>query len=247
METARKLFPWAAAAVIAVAAAVAGAPFKTEALKASERVVSGDSVRASLGGGMLFGVLGGYRSLVSDLIWIKSYIEWEKKDVSACMASIELAASVDPYMTVFWTQGAAIIAFDTPHWLLRNLPKNRQNDEALRLLKIRQGRTALKFLDKAIPMFPQNDELLIQKGQIAIGIGDFPLAQECFGAVAQRANSSIYSRRIYASLLEKNGKLREAIPVLESVLKDMNSDSPARKAVDTQISEIKAKIEKTAS
>ena len=71
------------------AAAIAGLPAKN-ALAVGGETLSAESLGGA-GGGALWGILGGYRSLVSDFAWIKGYIDWEKKDVAGCMSAIDLS------------------------------------------------------------------------------------------------------------------------------------------------------------
>ncbi len=224
---------------------VAASPLK-KAAEANGRAFSRQSIEAALGGkSSLWGLLGGYRSLISDFAWIKGYIDWERKDISGCISSIELATAIDPYMTIFWTQGAAMIAFDMPHWLLQKLPPTQRDEKALRTFKIRQSAIALKFLDKGLSLFPGNGELLLQKGQIAISIGDYKLAEECYAPLAASSDPTVYSRRIYASLLTKNGKFQKAAEILKSVLDECEDDSPIKKLLEEQIARTKEMLKKT--
>ena len=228
--------------------ALAGAvciPLKRAALEGARVGIDAGAVRASLGKGVLFGILGGYRSLVSDFVWIKSYVDWEKKDVAACAASIELAAAIDPYMTIFWTQGASIIAFDTPYWLLEKMPRAQQGGGTLNALKAKQAKAAMTFLDKGLGMFPSSRALLIEKGQIAIGAEDFVTAEACYGKVAAMPDAAVYVRRIYASILARNGKFDKALAVLESILPDIDKDSPAHALILDQIKKAKELAEKS--
>ena len=132
---------------------------------------------------------------------------------------------------MFWTQGASMIAFDTPHWLLEKLPPERRNETALEIYKKRQAGVAFKLLDKGLAMFPNNSDLLLLKGQIALGISDFKLAEKCYAPV--------YVRRIYASILAKNGEPQKAVGVLESVLAETEADSPIKKLLEDQIASLK--------
>ncbi len=215
-------------------AAVAVYPIKNALATKSINI---QSLKASLKNGSLFAVLGGYRSLVADFVWIKGYVNWEAKDVSKCVSAIELASSIAPDMTMFWTQGASIIAFDTPHWLWQRLPEKIRTDEKLNFFKKRQGLEAIAFIDKALKTTPNNYEFLIQKGQIAIAIKDFHLAQECFG-VASKINNGFYARRIYASLLAKNGDFKKSAEVLKSMLSETEDDNPVRPLIKAQLEAI---------
>lgn len=196
------------------------------------------SVRASIGNGSLFAVLGGYRSLVADFVWIRSYVCWENKDIARCVSSMELACAIDPQMTMFWVQGASVIAFDIPHWIFNNLPKKMQTDEKMEVLRVRQARQAIAFIDKGLAMFPDNYDLLIQKGQVAIGAKLFDIAEDCY-ARASELNDGFYARRIYASLLVKNGKFAKAIKVLEKLLSEAEQTNPARTLIAEQLQEVR--------
>ena len=167
-------------------------------------------------------------------VWIKSYVNWENKDIAKCLSSIELACALDPEMSSFWTQGASIIAFDIPHWLLQRLPIKMRTEEKLDFYKKRQAIQAMLFLDKGLKMFPNNDKLLIQQGQIAIAAKRFDLAEDYFRR-ASKLNDSFYPRRILASLLIKNGKYVEAKSVLKSVLNEAEADNPVRAIIKSQL------------
>lgn len=118
------------------AAAFAAAGFLTrpileEASSPTPKSQSQETLKAAIGAGTIFEVLGGYASIAADFAWIKGYIDWTKKDISACTASMELAVALDPQMKQFWRDAAAIIAFDYPYW---QLPGGRANAESVEKL-----------------------------------------------------------------------------------------------------------------
>ncbi len=237
------LFP---AAVVLAAALFTGAvsePFKNCAKTPGIKTLNAESLKAVLGKGMLFGVLGGYRTLAADFVWIKSYVDWEKKDTASCLASMKLAAAIDPYTKLYWTQGAAVIAYDFPYWQIRSLPKNLRSAEMLGLLKFRNAEIAVDFLDEGLKIFPKDESLLLKKGQISISAEKFAIARECFFHLTMLPNPSVYSRRIYAALLEKDGDIRKALDVLEKTIKDVDKDTPAYKSISDQIIRERAKLE----
>ncbi len=239
-----------AAAIIAAFTAIGFCtlPIKRAAESSTVRGIDETALKAALGKGVLFGVLGGYRSLLSDFVWIKSFLEWEKKDASACVASMELATSIDPYMITFWTQGAAIMAYDIPHWKYQKLPPKLREPSALAAFKKKGAKMAYAYLDKALKIFPNDRELLTEKGQIAMDCGDdYPLAEECYDKLVATFSSDppIYVRRTYAHILYRNGKFQKSLGVLEGVYKDADSDSPVRPIVEEQIRNLKKLLEKT--
>ena len=197
------------------------------------------------GAGIAFAMLGGYRTLLADFVWIKGYIDWERQDLSGCVSAIDLATTLDPDSVFYWRFGAGIIAFDTPHWILRKLGTSDPARQAA--VKRRQGIQAIKFLDKALTRLPNNTELILQKGQIAISIGDFKLAEECYAKVVSVPDPSVFSRRIYAAVLERNGKFAQAKGILEKILGETEKDSPLVPILKKQIGTLQNLIEKTSA
>ncbi len=244
MDYLKKVSVYFVAILIFIGTSIITNPIKNF-LKKNEQIVTSQSLEASIDKGFLFGILGGFRSIISDFVWLKAYLDWENKNITGCISAIELATSIDPYMITFWTQGAAMIAFDTPYWIVQKIPQERQSEKLLEMFKRKQGKIAIGLLDKSLSMFPDNSELLRQKGQIAIAIGDFKLAEKCFEVLSKEDNPTVYARRIYASLLVKNGKMKKAVKVLEAVLKETEADSPIRKILQDQIIKTKDLIKKT--
>ena len=215
-----------------------------KSISKNETSLSSQSIQAGLNKGFLFGMLGGYRSLISDFVWLKAHLDWEKHNLAGCLSAMELATSIDPYMTTFWTQGASIIAYDTPHWMLAKLPKQSRSEKLLDMFKRKQGKMAIEFLDKALAMFPTNSELILQKGRIAIAMNDTTLAEACFKLLSEEPEPSVFSRRTYAGLLAKNGKFQESVDVLKSILKETPDDSPIKPILINQISYTEKLIKK---
>lgn len=231
-----------------VAAGIFSAPFAKVAKKFDAQnsgALSAESVRAAVRASSLFAVLGGYKSLVSDLVWIKSYVQWEKRDLAGCIASMELAATINPARKDFWYFGSGIVAFDTPHWFAQNgiFP----SEDAEKSIKKRQAKIAINFLDKGLKIFPEDDSMLMQKGKIALIYDDFKLAEECFKLPASRENALFYPRRIYAALLVQNGKFKKALEVYEKLDSETESDSLLKPIFAKQIAEVKALIQKTSN
>lgn len=210
-----------------IVAALAAYPFKrgVETLT-GHGAVSAAAVREVVGrGGSVLAVLGGYRALAADFVWIKSYVSWERKNTAKCIAQMSLACALDPSMTSFWTQGASIIAFDTPHWIFAELPERLRSPEKMEALRKRQAKIALAFLADAIAAMPDNYFLLIQKGQIEIAAQQFSDAERTFER-ASEIGGTFYARRIYASLLKRNGKPDQAKAVVEKMISECEPDNP---------------------
>ncbi len=224
--------------VLAVIAAlsIAGAlsaPFKRVSDPAELREIAS----APVGGASMLAILGGYKSVIADFIWIRAYCAWEKKDSAECSASIDLACSLDPQMATFWTQGARMIAQDMPHWFLARLPKAQRDEASLNLFRRKQSLIAVALLDRGLKLNPDNLQMLIAKGQILISVEKFAEAEKVF-AKAKTLSDEFYSRRIYASLAAKNGKFDAALKELEKMLSEAEADNPVRAALTDEIQRV---------
>lgn len=208
--------------------------------------VSEKTVRALSGTSGLFALLGGYRSVVADFVWIKAYVEWERRLYSECVSSIELASCIDPSMTIFWTQGASIIAFDTPHWIMGELGRkpSKSEEESIRR---KQANAAIKYLDEGIKIYPDNPDLWLSKGQIyIIALSDYKNAQHCYAKIAEIYGKEcpVYILRIYAAILGKNGYFKQARAVLQEIFDGLEPDSPIKDEISKNIKACDALIEK---
>ena len=220
-------------------------PIKNKLINYNTSTISVESLKAAIGAGAVFETLGGYKSLASDFAWIKSYVDWTRKDAPSCLSAMELAISLDPQSVMFWKDAAAITAFDFPHWSYIAISPNARNNKIFARIKARYGREAIRLLDRGLLLHPQNFDLLTQKANIAMSnLNDFKTAEECYEPLAKKANAPIYVLRRYFSLLLKNGKFAQAIKVGEKILTEAEADSPLRPIISNQILSAKKLLEK---
>src|SRR4051812_38609326 len=66
--------------------------------------------------GLSVGVLGGFRALAADLVWLRAYVAWERHDAAATEALIKLTTTLDVRCLRFWISGARIMAYEIPNW-----------------------------------------------------------------------------------------------------------------------------------
>ena len=201
---------------------------------------------SSLGSGMLVGLLGGYGALLSDFAWISAYLAWERKDSPKCLAAIDLAVALDPEMSQFWIQGARMIAYDMPHWKIAQLNKINgaaPSEEVKNAVHRRLTLEALRFLDRALKIMPDDQDIIAEKGQMYLNrLDDYAHAAECYGKIMKISKDPpVFVQRIYAGCLEKLGRDAESIAVLEDLLKILEKDEPLYPIITKQISSLKEK------
>jgi len=97
----------------------------SEALGQRAEVESLRQLDSQFGQGLSVAVLGGYRSVTANMVWLSKNRNWEKRDLVGTFAKIGLVTSIDPRPEIFWLNGARIIANDMPAWVVGDRNTNQ--------------------------------------------------------------------------------------------------------------------------
>ena len=90
-----------------------------EIVKAGQPEMNLEAIEGSLGQGLVIGVLGGFRAVMADFLWIRTNTIWERRDRVKLDAMVRLVTTLDPRPDFFWINGARMIAYDVPNWRIR--------------------------------------------------------------------------------------------------------------------------------
>jgi len=206
---------------------------------------------SSLGQGMSFAILGGYRQIVANLVWITMNEPWREKDFDDTYSHIRLATSINPEHLMFWLDGSRIVANDMPVWEV-----GLDHIEALtttvwgRAIQERYAREALRLLLDGRAALPQSPYLLLEMGVIHWRkLGDLEGAAPYFERAAALPDAPYYAARVYAELLVRLGREREALQYLRELLPALPSDEPEamRAVVLDRIRRLEARLGEEAS
>jgi len=205
-----------------------------------------DASVGHLGQGVSFAILGGYRSLVANMVWLSLNSDWEKRDFAATAAKIRLATAVDPRPETFWLNGARVMANDMPAWVVGdwNAEKLIQTEEGS-AIRIRFAKMALEYLQAAQLAHPEEPKIVIEQAVIHWRkLFDLETSAELFGDVVQMKNAPFFAGRIYAELLERLGRLEEALQYLESIVDDLPANDPyaMKPVVESRIRKLRAAL-----
>lgn len=202
-------------------------------VKAGQPEMQLDEVEGALGQGLVVGVLGGFRAILADFLWLRTNLVWEHRDRAKLDAMIRLVTTLDPRPEFFWLNGSRMIAYDVPHWRIREeggyaaVPEVRQQ-----VLDREQAQQAFELLDRALEFHPDRAQLYIEKAQIYLNrLKDDAQAAEWFLKGAQQPDAPYYAARIYAQLLRKMGKNEEAYDFLRDLYQQLPDIPYAQKDV----------------
>ncbi len=198
---------------------------------ALERPESRPQWSVQAGRGVILATLGGWRTLVADLIWLKGNLAWEQQELATTRAWLDLVVAVDERPDYFWLNSARIIAYDMPVWRQRAQPgaPRAVHDQ----IRDEQAQQALAFLDRALEQRGPNAALLAERAGIHWRVCHDPeRAAADFRRAAEVSGAPYYAGRIHAELLVILGRKREACEWLRHWLPLLPAADPeARRGV----------------
>lgn len=204
-----------------------------QVVKAGQPEMNLEGIEGSLGQGLVVGVLGGFRAIMADFLWIRTHTIWERKDRAKLDAMIRLVTTLDPRPDFFWINGSRMIAYDVPNWRIReeggydDVPEVRQQ-----AIDLEQSEQALDLLDQALEFHPDQAKLYLEKGQIYLNrLKDAPNAAKWFLKASEQKDAPYFAARIYGELLRKQGKNEEAYEFLKNLYNELPNIHFAQKDI----------------
>jgi len=218
----------AAALLFGLAMRPLGLSLQREALADEPGAASLDELQGQLGSGLSFAILGGYRSVAANFVWLGMYGAWERRDFDKTLAAIRIAAAIDPRKRLFWIDGARILANDMPAWRVGVWETERLNrDPEGRRIGERFAREALAFLDRGIAQLGPDPLLLMEKAIIAWRkLEDLERAARLFGEAYRQPGAPYVAGRMKAEMLVRAGRKAEALAYLKKIYSKLPDDDP---------------------
>jgi hypothetical protein len=183
-----------------------------EQVRARGAGIDAPGIESAVGQGVVAGLLGGFRALAADFLWLKVNSEWEEMDLPATETAIRAVTAIDPRPVYFWVNGARMIAYDMPNWRIERgggfdvvpLSVRTRVDEE-------QARIALELLADARQAHPDDPTLVIEVANIYLRrLHDTTTAAQLYRQAAELAGAPFYAARIHAELLRNLGRRQEA-------------------------------------
>lgn len=191
------------------------------------------AIEGALGQGLIVGVLGGFRAIMADFLWIRANTIWERRDRVKLDAIIRLVTTLDPRPDFFWTNAARMTAYDVPNWRIREeggyttVPKIRQQ-----AIDREQAEQAFAMLERAREFHPDKAGLYLETAQIYLNrLKDVENAAVWFLKAMQQPDAPYYAARIYGELLRRQGKDAEAYAFLKELHTSLPDDPYAQKGI----------------
>lgn len=200
-----------------------------ESLRADQPALKLDSIQGALGQGVTVGLLGGFRAIVADFFWLKTNSVWGDNDLPATQTYVHLVTAIDPRPLYFWLNGSRMIAYDMPNWRIQaaggydTVPQSVQ-----RKFDEEQSAVAVDYLKSGLGYHPDEPLLYIEIANVYLNrLKDNATAAEYYLKAAQQPDAPHYAARIYAELLRRMGRNREAYDWLKKTYAELPKGSDA--------------------
>lgn len=215
-------------------------------VRAYEPALQVRELDASLGQGLTLGLFGGFRAVIADFLWLETNSFWERQDLPATQTMISAVVTSDPRPLYFWINGARMIAYDMPFWRFDAAGGLDQiTPETRRRIEEEQAWVALALLDRALEVHPRHPLLLVEIANIHLRRrNDLLTSAAYYRLAAEQAGAPYYVARIYAEVLKKLGRHREAYDWLCAIYPKLPPDDPMAMAslVRERIKELEVEL-----
>lgn len=201
------------------------------------------AIEGGLGQGLTIGLLGGFRCIIADFLWLETNNSWEDMNLPATQTLIKLVVGVDPRPLYFWMNGSRMIAYDMAAWRIDALGgpnvvpapvQHRINQE--------QSAVAVAMLERALAHHQRAAALIyVEIASIHLQrLNDAATAAIYYRKAAEQPGAPHYVARIYGELLRQLGRTREAYDWLRETyvrlpLEDDPRDPAMRRVVFDRI------------
>ncbi|MFI3290479.1 MAG: hypothetical protein R3Y46_01215 [Opitutales bacterium] len=184
-----------------------------------------------------FAILGGYGNVISDFIWLRAYIYWDRQDLDNCIANMDLALAINPHSKSLWTYAYTTLAYDSPHWIAEE--RGLQNMKQIGRI---QGKKALKYIERALEYFPEDRSFLMDKANIYIHkLDDIKSAIAIYKDICDKDESLVFPMRNYANLLYRDGQIKASKKVLQKIITQLPPNTPTHKEISQELEALELK------
>jgi len=189
------------------------------AMRAREPALRLASSATAAGQGTTLAVLGGFRALVADFVWLRLWTNWERRDLPGTDTLAHLVSAIDPRPAYFWLNGARILAHDLTAWRIGAAGGYDVVPESEQLrISHEQARRALRHLEAAMQFHPASPDLWIERANIELTkLGDTAAAAESYRRAAELPGAPYYAARLHAEMLRRIGRNAEALEWLKQL------------------------------
>lgn len=195
------------------------------------------ALERSAGTGVVLGTLGGFRTVLADIAWLRAFHFWGQRDSVDCLKYCELAITLAPEQLFFLENTANYIAFDFPVWEIRKrggflrVPESVQREIHKDVLA-----DALKILDEAANAEPDNPKIFVLAAQLTAiktdriyGTPDYAKSAAYYRRACECPGAPLFAFAVYAKFVAEHVPAERASAKVFLDACRERAETPARK------------------
>lgn len=206
-----------------------------EVLRENEPALDLASLEGALGQGITVGLLGGFRALAANFMWLRVNAAWEEDDLPTTQTLINFVTTIDPRPLFFWLNGSRMIGYDMPVWRTReheeeygkweNIPRT-----IVRRIEEQQATVALRYLERGLGFHPDHPLIFVEMANLyQRKMNDLEMAAEYYRRASEAPNAPAYAPRIHAELLRRLDRPKEAYDWLVELYPTLDPENPSQR------------------
>jgi len=207
-----------------------------EVLREHEPALDLASLEGALGQGITVGLLGGFRALVANFMWLRVNAVWERDDLPGTQTLIQFTTTIDPRPLFFWLNGSRMIGYDMPVWRIRVHERRLGSwedvpDTIIHRIEAEQATVAINYLERSLGFHPDHPLIYVEIANLYLRkMRDVETAAAFYRRAAEQPTAPAYAARIHAELLRRIGRDQEAYEWLTEVYTRLDPHSPMHRS-----------------
>lgn len=185
-------------------------------------------LEGALGQGITVGLLGGFRALAANFMWLRANESWQRDDLPVTQTMIQFTTTIDPRPMFFWLNGARMIGYDMPVWRVREIGEWEDvPPTVIHKIEEEQATVAIRYLQRGLKYHPNHPLLYVDIANLyQRKVLDLDEAAKYYRLAAEAPNAPRYAARIYAEILKRADRPRDAYDWLVKLYPTLDRHAP---------------------
>lgn len=203
--------------------------------------LSAESLSETAGTGVVLGTIGGFRTVLADIAWLRAYHFWSSRELQNCESLMALARTLDPQNYFFWENSINYVAFDFPSWIIMDRGGSRVAEKVQSEIHRKAYEAALELISQMSKRFPGEGKVFALAAQVTMiktaliyGKPDFDRALEFYKKAIESRRTPWFCFLSYVNIVRLH--FPERIPETRKYFETMRerTQNRSRKQIITE-------------
>lgn len=203
--------------------------------------ITAESLSETAGTGLVLGTIGGFRTVLADIAWLRAYHFWSERELQNCESLMALSRTLDPQNYFFWENSINYVAFDFPSWIIQARGGARVSEKVQAEIHRKAYESALGLIAQMAKRFPGEGKVYALAAQVTMiktsliyGKPDFERALEFYKLAIESRRSPWFCFLSYVNIVRLH--FPERIPAVREYFEAMRdrTQNRSRKQIITE-------------